>query len=1171
MDYLCECSTDRDRLEALEKLPPDLPSSYERILERVNRSSRQNQILVRNTLHWIAYAEKPLSDKQLHQALAIRPGDSVFDSSSMATNEELLHWCSSLLRRNSTSTGFELAHFTVKEYLLSLDPMVKPHFSEYCLPGDHWILVNTCTTILECTTFDGALTPKIISDSEQFQASWKEFMDQFCFLKYAAVHWMDHYHQSSWERIEKGVLKLFLPRSKNIFKFWIFSWMMLTDHHGLSNSLCVPLLNASSCPGPIHFAACFALDKVCSSLIAGGVDVTTKSYIMGTPVRCAMLGYDALSTVDPLAPGNHKHWVPRPHRATTLKQLFNAIATKGVISHPGIGDEDLLMTIKSDASCDEPIMTYTLLDYGAKLSTDCIQALRDCLTPPYAGSYTRSGRIETGEWLQSCWEADDKLWISPYHIIERVIHGRGKNLEHDAHPSFFAYVLEVVSFHCPLVCLSAFCEMNFGEFFQAVEVQELEIILENRLENRESIFVKALSWTIRKTSESVDEARGILQKSLFTLLEEQHYEGDDYQKQNKEAFWSIDASTISLLFKFNVDLNPSFQDTNGDSYLHYWLRTKRRDNKFVLQTFIEHGASVTIANKAGVSPIEIAAEECKKGIFRLFWGSARSSEALNTSSELGKKIFYKALGARNHSVIQFLSGKLFAEDRMPQQSWLQFDASQQDNLALKSHVEQWYSFQSGKESDEENDEDDEESDNEDEDAERDFRKELGKSIDNAELIQSTTETTVLLACGPRISLSSFKSLLDQGFLQTMKDLNGNSPIHILSQNREAFSVEKLQVSLKYTLDLNGLNNQGDTPLQLAVLNNNILATSLLLDSGAYFSCRKHKTTKGLCPLHSSVRYGRKEILELLLKTDPGLEVQMCVPLTPLLLATSCGQWCIANYLLKSGANPEARSPDGQCFLHWAGVHGTQNALEYFFIKFPHCKLDVPDQYGMTPLRYAVGNANLGVFKLLLEHGVSVEAVSPAMSSCYLAFDSVIPEAEDVRRELLKSNIDWKTKTTINYKQGSFEDVMPIHLAALQGKASSIRFLLRNKLTEVDQFTKEGLTPLWIAVMFKRVECANILLEYGADPLYATTNGATYLHAAAESGSIDLVRILLRHGCDPCHRNRHGLTPKDTAGNCGHLLPEGILQAAIEAKSATEETGTELSQELNNSAGSSIFA
>ncbi|CAD6449122.1 6520943f-2ca6-46db-8424-f57f4300a28e [Sclerotinia trifoliorum] len=117
MDYLCGCSTDRDRREALKKLPPDLPKSYDRILERVNKSSKENQALVRHTLLWVVHAVKPPTTTQLLQALAVRPGDKTFERRNMITLDELLKWCSSLVRKSSQSDYLELAHFTVKEYL----------------------------------------------------------------------------------------------------------------------------------------------------------------------------------------------------------------------------------------------------------------------------------------------------------------------------------------------------------------------------------------------------------------------------------------------------------------------------------------------------------------------------------------------------------------------------------------------------------------------------------------------------------------------------------------------------------------------------------------------------------------------------------------------------------------------------------------------------------------------------------------------------------------------------------------------------------------------------------------------------------------------------------------------------------------------------------------------
>jgi hypothetical protein len=163
MDYLCECNNDRDRREALNKLPPDLPSSYERILERVNRSSKESQALVVRTLHWIVYADhdyiagdgSSLITEMLLQALAIRDGEEFFEQSSMTSEEELLHWCSSLVR--SRSGYLELAHFTVKEFLQTIDPVQKPNFRQYCLSGDHTILGKACLNFVQCLQFAGYL------------------------------------------------------------------------------------------------------------------------------------------------------------------------------------------------------------------------------------------------------------------------------------------------------------------------------------------------------------------------------------------------------------------------------------------------------------------------------------------------------------------------------------------------------------------------------------------------------------------------------------------------------------------------------------------------------------------------------------------------------------------------------------------------------------------------------------------------------------------------------------------------------------------------------------------------------------------------------------------------------------------------------------------------------
>ncbi|KAK6712945.1 hypothetical protein SNK05_007394 [Fusarium graminearum] len=61
LDYLCDCAHDEERREALNKLPPDLPESYRRLLERVNRCSPRVQDMVKKCLHFLTINDAKLT------------------------------------------------------------------------------------------------------------------------------------------------------------------------------------------------------------------------------------------------------------------------------------------------------------------------------------------------------------------------------------------------------------------------------------------------------------------------------------------------------------------------------------------------------------------------------------------------------------------------------------------------------------------------------------------------------------------------------------------------------------------------------------------------------------------------------------------------------------------------------------------------------------------------------------------------------------------------------------------------------------------------------------------------------------------------------------------------------------------------------------------------------
>ncbi|KAF2805569.1 uncharacterized protein BDZ99DRAFT_450202, partial [Mytilinidion resinicola] len=117
LDYLCELPTDAMRRDALYQLPPTLNKTYERILRRINPAVR---LPIQRALQMIGHYE--ILAPQLCEAMSIEPGCRVLNKEAWWNIEEILLHCSSLVRRSHDSGELELAHFSVQEYLASLDP-----------------------------------------------------------------------------------------------------------------------------------------------------------------------------------------------------------------------------------------------------------------------------------------------------------------------------------------------------------------------------------------------------------------------------------------------------------------------------------------------------------------------------------------------------------------------------------------------------------------------------------------------------------------------------------------------------------------------------------------------------------------------------------------------------------------------------------------------------------------------------------------------------------------------------------------------------------------------------------------------------------------------------------------------------------------------------------------
>ena len=111
---------------------------------------------------------------------------------------------------------------------------------------------------------------------------------------------------------------------------------------------------------------------------------------------------------------------------------------------------------------------------------------------------------------------------------------------------------------------------------------------------------------------------------------------------------------------------------------------------------------------------------------------------------------------------------------------------------------------------------------------------------------------------------------------------------------------------------------------------------------------------------------------------------------------------------------------------------------------------------------------------------------------------------------------------------------PLQLACFFGHEDAARYLVGNG-AQIDAVSKNGMAiqPLHAAAAGSHTAIVQLLLEAGADPNAVQQDSFRPLHAAAQNGNADLVRLLLAHGADPALSDALGRTPRDLAAQGGY--------------------------------------
>ncbi|KAM0542389.1 hypothetical protein ACHAO7_009943 [Fusarium culmorum] len=346
LDSLCDLFTDRDRLDALKQLPQTLHGTYQRLLERINIKPCRTQRVVQLCLQFIALFPRKLSIWELCQAVST-PEDigDILNKGNTVTESDIVHYCSSLIRKSADGHSFEFAHFSVQEFLESdMTGLEKYRISRQ---ESSSVLALQCLKFVQLGNIDGLPTNKM-----GFLKRQRELEMELPFYPRAAAYWPMLMRASpndfNQPFLQDAVASLFCNSYSPHFRFWVY-WFLIAVHEAKYNEYPnnkvsdfrvinykrVMNIALDDQLGPLHLAAALNMPELCQKLMENGTDPSLRCRL-GHPLRLAHT-----SLLSRTAANLHIESIAfllllpsAEHRAMTVKCLMKDVSLLEISDYP---------------------------------------------------------------------------------------------------------------------------------------------------------------------------------------------------------------------------------------------------------------------------------------------------------------------------------------------------------------------------------------------------------------------------------------------------------------------------------------------------------------------------------------------------------------------------------------------------------------------------------------------------------------------------------------------------------------------------------------------------------------------------------------------------------------------------------------------------------------------
>ena len=426
---------------------------------------------------------------------------------------------------------------------------------------------------------------------------------------------------------------------------------------------------------------------------------------------------------------------------------------------------------------------------------------------------------------------------------------------------------------------------------------------------------------------------------------------------------------------------------------------------------------------------------------------------------------------------------------------------------------------------------------------------------------------------------SGKSVEAQELFQAKIDVNttdekGNTPLHAAAQVNDADLVSFL---LLKGADTEIKNNQGETPLHVAINNRSIKAAEILAASSNIFSkdgsgktalelgiadgtrffnalitprTAELKDANGRTIVHYFASTGNLAAIDDCIKKNLPLSAEDNDGNTPLSICYENSESLesirmAANLILANATplrgtfsyfedaiktrNPSMRFDDGQTPLHLATIMGQTGIVRYLIERGASTK--AKDVSGATPLHEAVRYGRIEIAKYLLDAGADANAQDSLGKTPML-----IITPQDSRAQLYTMLLEHGSNPNAKDLYGD----TPLHIATITGMTTTILDKLIAAGADINERNKKGVTPLSLAVEHRWTDHISYYARCGADIHAEDMEGNTPLTRALDSGLEIISKLINKNNCS--NRDSYGNTPLHIAiqRNAGPELIKYII-------------------------------